>query len=100
MSAACGSADTYPLQAWKLDLLSLRRSSRQAFAALSDFEHFASGDRIKYFRRNPSSVIGSIVPMRWIVRKLLGHCRTSPDRPHADPSRDESSFHERRMNIR
>jgi hypothetical protein len=34
------------------------------------FRAFCVGDRIEYFRGNPTSVIGSIVPMRWIVRKL------------------------------
>jgi hypothetical protein len=98
-SAAGGSSETPPFQAWRLDVLSLCRPLRQAIVALGDFEHFASRDRIKYFRSNSTSVIGSIVPMRWIVRKLLGHCRTLIG-PTPDPSRDESSFHERRMNIR
>jgi hypothetical protein len=71
------SSGTYPLQAWQLDVLSLCLPPRQAVVALGDFEHFASRYGIKYFRGNSASIIGTIVPMRRIVRKLLGHRRTS-----------------------
>jgi hypothetical protein len=76
------------------------RPPSEALVALSNFQHFASREGIKYFRGNSTSVIGKIVPMRWIVKELLGHCRTSPDRPRDDHSRAESPFHEHQMNIR
>jgi hypothetical protein len=98
--AANGSAKTYLFQDWRLDVLPLFRPSRQALVALGDFEHFASRDGIKYFRGNSASVIGTIVPMRRIVRKLLGHRRTSLIGPQVDHSRGDSSFHERQMNKR
>ena len=62
-------------------MLSLCRPPRQALVALGNFQHFASRDGIKYFHGNSTSIVGTIVPMRRIVKKLLGHRRTSPDQP-------------------
>jgi hypothetical protein len=59
-------------------MLSLGRPTRQTFVALRDVEHFASGERIKYFRGNSSRVLSAIAPMLRIVKELLGHRRTSP----------------------
>lgn len=99
-SAASGSPKTYSVQAWRLDVLPLCRPPRQALVSLGNFQHFASRNGIKYFRGNPTSIVGTIVPMRRIVKELLRHCRTSPDRPRTNHSRGKSPFQEHRMNIR
>jgi hypothetical protein len=59
-------------------MLSLGRPTRQTFVALRYVEHFASGERIKYFRGNSSRVFSAIAPTLRIVKELLGHRRTSP----------------------
>jgi hypothetical protein len=72
------------VSSWKLTgagaevMLPLGRPTRQTFVALRNVEHFASGERIKYFRGNSSRVFSAIAPTLRIMKELLGHRRTSP----------------------